>query len=95
MPCERYWARPAIIAPCSQNSPSGSAKAVDSLRGRGRLTEDNIADSLREVRMALLEADVALPVVKRFIDAVKAKALGTEVAGQPHARPGADRRDPR
>ena len=56
-------------------------KAVESLRGRGRLTEDNIADSLREVRMALLEADVALPVVKRFIDAVKAKAVGTEVVG--------------
>ncbi|MEJ0100486.1 MAG: signal recognition particle protein [Pseudomonadota bacterium] len=57
------------------------SKAVDSLRGRGRLTEDNIAESLREVRMALLEADVALPVVKRFIDAVKAKAVGTEVQG--------------
>ena len=56
-------------------------KAVDSLRGRGRLTEDNIAESLREVRMALLEADVALPVVKRFIDAVKTKAVGTEVVG--------------
>jgi signal recognition particle subunit SRP54 len=56
-------------------------KAVDSLRGRGRLTEDNITESLREVRMALLEADVALPVVKRFIDAVKLKALGTEVVG--------------
>ena len=56
-------------------------KAVEALRGRGRLTEDNIAESLREVRMALLEADVALPVVKRFIDAVKAKAVGTEVVG--------------
>jgi signal recognition particle subunit SRP54 len=56
-------------------------KAVDSLRGRGRLTEDNISESLREVRMALLEADVALPVVKRFIDAVKLKAVGTEVQG--------------
>jgi signal recognition particle subunit SRP54 len=56
-------------------------KAVDSLRGRGRLTEENIAEGLREVRMALLEADVALPVVKRFIDAVKAKAVGTEVQG--------------
>src|SRR5690606_21912427 len=56
-------------------------KAVDSLRGRGRLTEDNIAGSLREVRMALLEADVALPVVKRFIEAVRAKAIGTEVQG--------------
>jgi signal recognition particle subunit SRP54 len=57
------------------------SKAVDSLRGRGRLTEDNIAETLREVRMALLEADVALPVVKQFIDGVKAKALGTEVIG--------------
>jgi signal recognition particle subunit SRP54 len=57
------------------------SKAVDSLRGRGRLTEENIAESLREVRMALLEADVALPVVKRFIEAVKAKALGTEIQG--------------
>src|SRR5262245_36003160 len=56
-------------------------KAVESLRGRGRLTEDNIAESLREVRMALLEADVALPVVKRFIDAVKQKALGAEIQG--------------
>jgi signal recognition particle subunit SRP54 len=57
------------------------SKAVDSLRGRGRLTEDNISESLREVRMALLEADVALPVVKRFIEAVRAKAIGTEVQG--------------
>lgn len=53
--------------------------AVASLRGRGRLTEANIADTLREVRIALLEADVALPVVKRFIDAVKVRALGAEV----------------
>jgi signal recognition particle subunit SRP54 len=57
------------------------SKAANALRGRGRLTEDNIAETLREVRMALLEADVALPVVKTFIDAVKAKALGTEVVG--------------
>jgi signal recognition particle subunit SRP54 len=56
------------------------SRAVDAVRGRGRLTEDNIAESLREVRMALLEADVALPVVKRFIEAVKAQALGSEVA---------------
>jgi signal recognition particle subunit SRP54 len=56
-------------------------RAVDALRGRGRLTEDNIGESLRDVRMALLEADVALPVVKRFIEAVKAKAIGTEVQG--------------
>ena len=57
------------------------SKAANALRGRGRLTEDNIAETLGEVRMALLEADVALPVVKTFIDAVKAKALGTEVVG--------------
>jgi signal recognition particle subunit SRP54 len=55
-------------------------RTVDALRGRGRITEENVADTLREVRIALLEADVALPVVKRFIDAVKAQALGEEVA---------------
>jgi len=49
------------------------------LRGEARLTEANIGDALREVRMALLEADVALPVVKTFIDAVRAKAVGQEV----------------
>src|SRR5215472_4202208 len=54
---------------------------LDSLRGRGRITEDNIGQALRDTRVALLEADVALPVVKSFIDAVKAKALGAEVAG--------------
>jgi signal recognition particle subunit SRP54 len=53
--------------------------AVDSLRGRGRLTEENIADTLRQVRMALLEADVAVPVVKAFTDAARARAIGTEV----------------
>jgi len=56
------------------------SRAVDALRGRGRLTEDNIATALRDVRLALLEADVALPVVKGFIEAVRAQALGAEVA---------------
>jgi hypothetical protein len=55
------------------------AAVVEGLRGRGRLTEENIGDTLRQVRMALLEADVALPVVKEFIDAVKVRAVGTEV----------------
>ena len=55
-------------------------RTVDALRGRGRITEENVADTLREVRIALLEADVALPVVKRFIEAVKVQALGAEVA---------------
>jgi signal recognition particle subunit SRP54 len=54
-------------------------RAADALRGRGRITEDNIATTLREVRMALLEADVALPVVRTFIEAVRVKALGAEV----------------
>src|SRR5262245_5153081 len=54
-------------------------KAVDALRGRGRLTEENVADTLRQVRMALLEADVAVPVVKAFTDAARARAIGTEV----------------
>jgi signal recognition particle subunit SRP54 len=53
--------------------------AVAALTGRGRLTEDNIADALRQVRLALIEADVAVPVVKAFIDAVKGRALGAEV----------------
>jgi len=56
------------------------AAAVQGLRGRGRVTEENVAETLREVRMALLEADVALPVVKSFTDSVKTRALGAEVA---------------
>jgi signal recognition particle subunit SRP54 len=49
------------------------------LRGQGRLTEENISEALREVRKALLEADVALPVAKAFIDHVRARAVGQEV----------------
>jgi len=56
-------------------------RIVKTLRGEARLTEANIDAALREVRMALLEADVALPVVKDFIAAVRAKAVGTEVVG--------------
>jgi len=56
------------------------AKTVQNLRGKGRISEDNISETLREVRLALLEADVALPVIKTFIDAVRAKAQGAEVA---------------
>ena len=52
---------------------------IKNLRGQARLTEDNIADAMREVRMALLEADVALPVVKDFIAKVKERAQGKEV----------------
>jgi len=53
--------------------------ALKSLSGRGRLTDDNISDTVREVRLALLDADVALPVVKSFTEAVKARAVGVEV----------------
>ena len=51
----------------------------DGLRGRGALKEQDVRDAMREVRIALLEADVALPVVRRFIDAVTEKAIGSEV----------------
>src|SRR3982074_1844210 len=57
------------------------AKIAKRIRGEARLTEANIQEALREVRVALLEADVALPVVKHFIDSVRAKALGEEVVG--------------
>jgi signal recognition particle subunit SRP54 len=57
------------------------SKLVKTMRGQARITESNVQDMLREVRMALLEADVALPVVREFITRVKDKALGQEVAG--------------
>jgi len=57
------------------------ARIVKTIRGEARLTESNVQDALREVRVALLEADVALPVAKRFVDEVRAKALGQEVVG--------------
>jgi signal recognition particle subunit SRP54 len=63
------------------NLTSRLARIVKTIRGEARLTEANVQDALREVRIALLEADVALPVVKHFIDAVRAKALGQEVVG--------------
>jgi signal recognition particle subunit SRP54 len=52
---------------------------MQNVRGRGRISEQNVKDTLREVRMALLEADVALPVVKQFVEQVRDKALGEEV----------------
>jgi len=55
------------------------SQSMQKLRGKGRLTEDNIKDTLREVRIALLEADVALPVVQSFISDVKERAQGQEV----------------
>ncbi len=57
------------------------ARVAKKLRGEARLTEANVAEALREVRMALLEADVALPVVKEFVARVKERSLGEEVIG--------------
>lgn len=57
------------------------SRLVKTMRGQARITETNVQDMLREVRMALLEADVALPVVRDFIARVKEKALGQEVVG--------------
>ena len=56
-------------------------KAAKSLTGRGRITEDNVKDTVRQIRMALLEADVALPVVQEFVAQVRERALGKEVVG--------------
>ena len=56
-------------------------QTLERVRGKGRLTEDNIREALREVRVALLEADVALPVVKQFIDRARERAIGQEVIG--------------
>ncbi|MBY0345821.1 MAG: signal recognition particle protein, partial [Neisseriaceae bacterium] len=63
------------------NLSSRFSTIVKTMRGHTRLSEENIQDALREVRMALLEADVALPVVKNFIADVKTKAQGQEVIG--------------
>jgi len=62
-----------------ENLTDRLTKTLKVVRGQGRLTEDNIKDTLREIRLSLLEADVALPVVQAFIAGVKARALGTEV----------------
>ncbi|MDQ3216021.1 MAG: signal recognition particle receptor subunit alpha, partial [Pseudomonadota bacterium] len=57
------------------------ARVVKTMRGQARLTDENMQSMLREVRVALLEADVALPVVRDFIARIKDKAVGEEVAG--------------
>lgn len=63
-----------------ENLSDRLTRTLKNISGRGRLTEDNIKDTLREVRMALLEADVALPVVRDFVAQVKEKAVGLEVS---------------
>ena len=62
-----------------ENLTGRLTSVIKTLRGEARLTEDNIQHALREVRLALLEADVALPVVKDFIARIKEKAVGHEV----------------
>jgi signal recognition particle subunit SRP54 len=62
-----------------QNLGERLTRTLQQLRGQGRISEDNVRDTLREVRMALLEADVALPVVKQFIEDIRGRAVGAEV----------------
>ena len=63
-----------------ENLTERLSHTLKNISGRGRLTEDNIKETLREVRMALLEADVALPVVREFVNRVEERAVGTEVS---------------
>ena len=63
-----------------ENLTGRLSEAARSLSGKGRITESNIKDTLRQVRLALLEADVALPVVKSFVDRIREKAVGEEVS---------------
>ena len=63
-----------------ENLSDRLTKTLKNISGKGRLTEDNIKDTLREVRMALLEADVALPVIREFIAKVKERAVGQDVS---------------
>ena len=67
--------------PMLDNLTQRLSGVIKTLRGEARLTESNVQDALREVRLALLEADVALPVVRDFIAGVKEKALGQDVIG--------------
>jgi len=68
-----------MIPAMFENLTERLSNALRNVRGQARLTEDNIKDALREVRMALLEADVALPVVRDFISHVRERAIGQEV----------------
>ena len=62
-----------------ENLSDKLSQSLRKITGQAKLTEDNIQETLREVRMALLEADVALPVVKEFVEQVKQRAVGQEV----------------
>uniref|UniRef100_UPI00214826D2 signal recognition particle receptor subunit alpha n=1 Tax=Endozoicomonas sp. ONNA2 TaxID=2828741 RepID=UPI00214826D2 len=62
-----------------ENLTERLSRTLKTVTGKAKLTEDNIKDTLREVRMALLEADVALPVVREFINRIRERAIGQEV----------------
>ena len=79
MPSSTATRKPCQKAIMLENLSGRLAGVVKSLRGQARITEANVQDTLRQVRLALLEADVALPVVKDFIELVKTRALGQEV----------------
>jgi len=68
--------------------------AARNLSGKGRLSESNIKDTLRQVRLALLEADVALPVVKSFVERIRERAIGEEVGKSLTPRTGAGQNHP-
>ncbi len=82
---KRVRASPPTVLPkptlMLENLTQRLSRVVKGLRGQARLTEANIQDAMREVRLALLEADVALPIVRDFIATVREKALGEEVVG--------------
>ena len=61
------------------NLSSRLKSVAERVRGKGRLTEENVADAVRDVRRALIEADVALPVVRDFVEQVRERAVGAEV----------------
>src|SRR6188474_2925545 len=71
--------RPERLRPMFESLTQRLSGTIDRLRGRGRLTEENIREATREVRIALLEADVALPVVQALIERVKVRAVGQDV----------------
>src|SRR5919106_5085595 len=72
---------PRTVISMFNNLSQRFSRIIKDLRGQGRITEEHIDTTLREVRLALLEADVALPVVRAFTEHVRQRALGTEVIG--------------
>ena len=75
-------ASPTLSGRCSTRSPRSSRRTLADVRQRGTLTEDDINEAMREIRLALLEADVNFKVVKQFTSKVKERALGADVLEQ-------------